>query len=250
MKIVITGSHEDWLADAPAKLRDGRPIAWSSAEVLHYEPLPVAQDVLARIADEPYEWVVLTSRRAVTYFVEALHTSGRQLPIETQVACIGERTAQEASDVGFTPDFYPTSPGSEAFLAEFADLLSNRQERPTVVIPAAEGGRMLIPQTLREWGCTVTMVPLYRTSARKDAAAQLESAGLSTASAVLFTSPSSVAAVLDTTALPPGAARFAIGTFTQSALEKRGIPVDATVEAGALHSLVPALERSLSGGVR
>ncbi len=250
MKIVITGSHEDWLADAPTRLGDGRAIAWASAEVLHYEPLPVAKDVLARIADEPYEWIVFTSRRAVAYFVEALRTSSRQLPIETQVACIGERTAQEASDVGFTPDFYPTSPGSEDFLAEFADLLSNRQERPTVVITAADGGRMLIPQTLREWGCTVTMVPLYRTTARKDAAEQLASAGLADASAVLFTSPSSVAAVLDTAALPKTAARFAIGTFTQTALEKRGIVVDATVEAGALHSLIPALERRLSGGAQ
>jgi uroporphyrinogen III methyltransferase/synthase len=119
-----------------------------------------------------------------------------------------------------------------------------------VLVPSAEGGRTLIPQKLREWGCTVTMVPLYRSKAREDVAERLLAAGAADATAVLFTSPSSVAAVVDGGALPSGAARFAIGTFTRSALEQRGLSVDATVEAGALGSLLPALERRLEGGAR
>lgn len=250
VKIIVTGSHDEWISEAPTRTTGGRPIAWTSAEVLAYERLPLDPAFLRRVAEEPFEWILFTSRRAVTFFAEALREADRVLPIETQVACIGERTADEATNVGFTPDFYPTTPGSEAFLEEFWDLLSNRQERPTVVIPAAEGGRTLIPQKLREWGCAVTLAPLYRSKPRPDAAQQLAQAGLADATAVLFTSPSSVQAVLDTTELPSTVARFAIGTFTQSALEKRGLPVAATVEAGALHSLLPALENALSGGVR
>ena len=250
MKIVVTGTHEEWIAEAPTRTSGGRPIAWSSAEVLAYERLPLDKTLLQRVADTPFEWILFTSRRAVEYFAAALREAHLVLPIETQVACIGERTAQEASDVGFTPDFYPTTPGSEAFLAEFQEILVLQQTRPTVIIPAAEGGRMLIPQQLREWGCAVTMAPLYRSQPRTDAAMQLSKAGIADAAAVLFTSPSSVNAVLDTTALPPNVANFAIGTFTQAALEKRGLAVAATVEAGALHSLLPALERSLNGGSR
>lgn len=250
VKIVVTGSHEEWIAEAPTRTSGGRPIAWVSADVLAYDRLPLDSELLKRVAETPFEWILFTSRRAVTFFAEALREADRVLPIETQVACIGERTADEASNVGFTPDFYPTTPGSEAFLEEFADLLSNRQERPTVFIPAAEGGRTLVPQKLREWGCGVTMATLYRTKPRPDAREQLDRAGLSDAAAVLFTSPSSVNAVLDATSLPPRAARFAIGAFTQSALEKRGLSVTATVEAGALHSLLPALEATMHGGLR
>jgi uroporphyrinogen-III synthase len=249
VKVVVTGAHEEWLAEAPTHTSSGRPIQWSSAEVLEYERLPIDAELLRRVAETPFEWVLFTSRRAVTFFAEALRNADRVLPIESQVACIGERTAEEASAVGFTPDFYPTTPGSEAFLEEFWDLLVNRQARPTVLIPAAEGARTLIPQRLREWGCTVTMAPLYRTRPRSDASRTLAAAGLDGAAAVLFTSPSSVTAVLDATTLPNGIACFAIGTFTQSALENCGLRVDATVEAGDLASLLPALEKSLAGGI-
>lgn len=251
VNIVVTGSHEEWLADAPKRTAGGRPLAWSSAEVLEYERLPLDASLLERIAADsnaPFEWILFTSRRAVTFFADALREAGLTLPIETQVGCVGERTAEEASNVGFTPDFYPTTAGSEAFLEEFREILVLQQTRPTVVMPAAEGGRMLIPQKLREWGCSVTMAPLYRSRAKSNAAEALRHAGLESASGILFTSPSSVAAVLDASPLPERLAHFAIGTFTQSALEKRGLAVDATIEAGSLDSLLPALEKHLSGG--
>ena len=71
-----------------------------------------------------------------------------ELPIETQVACVGESTAAKASDAGFNPDFFPTEPGSEVFLEEFEDMVSNTQDKPRVLIVQAEKGRVKIQEGL------------------------------------------------------------------------------------------------------
>lgn len=209
-RILVTGEHEGSLPSG---------IDWVSLSVLDFERLPVAAELIRAVAEKPFDWIFFTSPRAVRFWSETWVEHGLDFPLQTQVGCIGERTAEAAAQDGFNPDFYPTEPGSEAFLSEFEHLLSNTSVKPRILMPVAEKGRVTIPLRLRELGCAVVTVPLYRTSARPDLAVP----ALADFDAVVFTSPSSVDAVLAKTTVPEGVRIVGIGRYTSDHLGSLGL---------------------------
>ncbi|MFM8314346.1 MAG: uroporphyrinogen-III synthase [Deltaproteobacteria bacterium] len=224
IKIVVTGENRDLEENIPSGHWDSDvSFQWVQWPVLEFKKLTVSPEVLARVIEKPYEWIIFTSPRAVRFWTETMVEAGLDFPLETQVACIGESTSEVAGGDGYTPDFYPTEPGSEKFLEEFEDLISNNTQKPTVLIPMAEGGRLKIAERLSELGCSVTVVPLYKTQARNNLSSTLPGGSLVDVSVIVFTSPSSVEAVLSSCPLPPTMKVVAIGNFTQEYLSKKGI---------------------------
>jgi uroporphyrinogen-III synthase len=191
--------------------------------VLRFEKLPVDPGVIEKLVKKPVDWILFTSTRSVRFWAETLMEKGVDFPAETQVACIGEHTAQIADQDGFTADFYPSEPGSEKFLEEFESRLENGSEKPSVFIPMAEGGRTTIRDRLRALGCEVNTLPIYRTLAREDASKQMTQEEISRAALVLFTSPSSVDAFMKNFALPPAEKIASLGNFTAEHLKTCGI---------------------------
>lgn len=224
IKIIVTGEYEDLDSRFPVELgHQGKPFEWMPIKVLNFEKLLVDVEALKHKLEKAPDWILFTSQRSVRFWSELLMEAGIDFPIETQVACIGEKTAEAANQDGFTPDFYPTEPGTEKFLEEFADLISNNSIKPTVLIPMAEGGRTLVADKLREWGCEVELLPLYRTMAREDIARDLTQEELALSSLILFTSPSSVDAFLKVFSIPDGVRVAAIGKFTSDHLNQIGL---------------------------
>jgi len=222
-KIIVTGEHNDSGNRYPSVDRDGNVLLWQEVPVLDFEKLPVERVFFDKMVEKPFDWIIFTSVRAVRFWSEFLLENGIDFPIETQVACIGETTAHAAEMDGFTPDFYPTEPGSEMFLQEFEDLLSNRSEKPRLVIPAALGGRTIISDRLKLLGCEVLRLPIYQTVPRTDIQSHLSQKDLDEAALVLFTSPSSVDAVSALFDLHGKVKVGSMGSFTKNHLEKKGI---------------------------
>lgn len=218
LRVIVTGEHEGL-----PKYSDGKPVEWKAIPVLDFQRLPVASDLLRRVEKEPFDWIVFSSPRAVRFWSETLLEHGMDFPIETQVACVGEETADAANWDGFTADFYPTEPGSEKFIEEFRDLVSNNATKPTVIIPMAEEGRPLLRESLAQMGCPVTAVPLYRTLLLENVAKNFDAKEFDSCQALLFTSPSSVDGFLKNFSLPKNVKIVAIGKFTAAYLKKKGI---------------------------
>lgn len=217
-RVIVTGDRDDWNMVAPA---DGGPeVEWQSVPVLQYERLPVPADLMDRLSLKPVEWIIFTSPRSVRFWSETLLESGYELPVETRVACLGDRTAQVASEDGFTVDFSPKEPGTDGFLEEFE--AGTRAVHQSVLIPAAEGGRPKLKERLSQLGFEVTWLPLYRTMPREDIAESLSAEDLQKADAIVFTSPSSVDAIMEQVQVPPDIRVLAIGGFTGHHLEKKG----------------------------
>lgn len=224
IRIVVTGEYEDLDSRFPVELGHlGKPLEWLPIKVLNFEKLPVDTEALKSRLEKAPDWILFTSQRSVRFWSELLMEAGIDFPIETQVACIGEKTAEAANQDGFTPDFYPTEPGTEKFLEEFSDLISNNSIKPTVLIPMAEGGRTLVAEKLSEWGCEVEILPLYRTTARDDIARDMTQEDLALSTLILFTSPTSVDAFLKAFSIPEGVKVAAIGKFTSDHLNQIGI---------------------------
>lgn len=215
-RVIVTGDRDDWTS--LASVGENSSIEWKSVPVLQYDRLPVKAELLERLDNKPVEWIIFTSPRAVRFWSETLMENGYDLPAETRVACLGERTSEVAAEDGFSVDFCPKEPGTDGFLEGF-----EKSTKPgTVLIPAAEGGRAKLKDRLKQLGFEVTWLPLYRTVPRTDVADFISVEDLASADAILFTSPSSVDALLDCFELPDSLQVFAIGGFTGRHLEERG----------------------------
>jgi uroporphyrinogen-III synthase len=94
--------------------------------------------------------------------------------------------------------------------------------KPSVFIPAAEGGRTGIRDRLRELGCEVISVPLYRTLPREDLARLLSRDQLEKAALILFTSPSSFDAFTRVFTVPSHVRVASVGRFTARHLQQKG----------------------------
>jgi len=223
IRIIVTGEHEDLDARFPSELgHRGMPLEWVSVPVLKFERLAVGEDVVRELVDNPVDWMIFTSQRSVKFWAEVLLEHGVDFPIQTQIACIGEKTAEVANQDGFTPDFYPTEPGTEKFLEEFEALVVTNSLKPRVFIPMAEAGRFKIRDHLRELGCEVRTLPLYRTLPREDISKFISQEEVSQSSMILFTSPSSVDAFVSQFSIPSDVRIGSIGKFTGDYLSKKG----------------------------
>lgn len=223
IRILITGEHDDLASRCPSQLETGETLEWVQLPVLQFERLPVAPELVERLVQKPMNWILFTSQRSVQFWSEVLLENGVEFPLETQVACIGEQTAEVANRDGFNADFYPTEPGTEAFLSEFEDLMSNNSDRPSVFIPMAEGGRTTIRDRLKELGCEVLSIPLYRSVPRKDLGTVLSEKELENFDLILFTSPSSFDAFSKAFRVPGEVKIASLGRYTAQHLIHKGL---------------------------
>jgi uroporphyrinogen-III synthase len=235
-RVIVTGEHEGL-----PKFSEGKPLEWKELPVLDFQRLPIAGDLLQKIENEPFEWIVFSSPRSVRFWSETLLEHGMDFPIETQVACVGEETADAAGWDGFTADFYPTEAGSEKFVEEFRELVSNNSVKPTVFIPMAEEGRPFLREKLTEMGCPVTAVPLYRTLLKENVQEHFSQQEFASYHALLFTSPSSIDAFLKNYSLPTHLKIIAIGQFTAAYLKKKGIECRVLPEGGRFETIAEVL---------
>ena len=241
IRILVTGEHEDFQSRCPSALPSGEPLEWVQIPVLEFQRLPVPEGIVERLIHKPVDWIIFTSSRAVSFWSEVLMEQGLDFPLETQVACIGEHTAEIASRDGFTTDFFPTEPGTEKFLEEFEDLLSNNSVKPSIFIPMAEGGRTTLRDRLKSQGCEVISISLYRSLPRTDIAKTLSKEELEKASLILFTSPSSCDALLKAHQIPSHVKVASLGRYTASHLLNKGFIDQKMLPDGDFHRIAEVL---------
>ncbi|MCA9545825.1 MAG: uroporphyrinogen-III synthase [Myxococcales bacterium] len=142
-------------------------LAELGAEVVAMPTIHVtAPDDPARVAEAvaalgTYHWVLFTSANGVDRFLDAVYAQGRDPRAfgSARLACIGPATARRLRQRGLVPDLIPERYVAEAFL----EALPEDLEGVRVLLPRAEVAREVLPDTLRQRGATVDVVPVYRT---------------------------------------------------------------------------------------
>ncbi len=228
-KVIVTGDHKNW--ETPDD------IDFKFIPVLEYKRLDVDPKLISEAVERPFDWILFTSPRAVQFFTETLVAQESDLPVETQVACIGESTCEAAEMDGYTPDFYPTETGSENFLKEFEFMISNNLSKPRILIPGSSQARPLLKQKLSELGCEVITVATYDTFPKDNIAELFSQKDLSESQLFLFTSPSSVDAVLSNISLPSHLKIAAMGSFTKESLDAKGFQNAMLLPQGKIENL-------------
>lgn len=231
------------------------PLEALGAEVLAMPVLetvdPEGWDLLdAAIVNLPsYDWVVFTSTNGIDRFLRRFKAAGgtREAILGAKFAAVGSATAEKLRRHGLPPALVPDDFRAEGLVAEFRALGVENCRR--VLIPRALEAREILPEALREMGCEVDVVPVYRTAAADPDPAVIERLLARSVDVVTFTSGAIAAAFIAAVSSAGLSAEDAtrgvliasIGPVTSDALRALGYAVDIEAAESTMGSLVDAI---------
>jgi len=202
---------------------------------------------IARVTD--YDWLVLTSPRAVAAVAEAMRRNGQtpqSLVGRVRVAAVGPATAQALAELHLTPDLTPARFVAEGLVEAFRKI--GIEEEARILLPRAEEGRDVLPAFLEGAGAHIDVVAAYRTVPDPDVARRMaEGVAAGEFDVLTFTAGSAVRSFASAWGrrgpLPTGVSVIALGPATGRALEEYGFPVDRIAEPHTIEALAAALVR-------
>jgi uroporphyrinogen III methyltransferase / synthase len=219
----------------------------SFAEPEDFGPLDKAIDELAQ-----FDWVILTSVRAVRAVAGRASESGRLLrPAGStwRAACVGPVTAEAARLAGFPVALVATAHNGVAL----AEELGSRLAATKVLLPRSDRANPNLPAALKGHGAVVTEVIAYRTLRPAEVdRVRLQDATNGETDAVLFFSPSAVQNSLtlfgiEGLRVPKDKIAFvAVGTVTAKALREAHFAQSSRIVVAAettTASVINALEK-------
>ncbi len=187
----------------------------------------------ARIAE--YDWILFTSPQGVQAFFDQPGP-----PPRARIGCIGPATAGALPD-GVVCQVLP----QERFLAE--GLLEALRPYPVegqrILLPRAAEAREVLPETLRNRGASVDVVPAYRTVSETSLNPEVLALKVD---AVTFTSSSTVKGFHGLLkGRPPGDfPAVVIGPITAGTARELGFPVLASASEHTIPGLLQALQEA------
>ena len=206
-----------------------------------------ADTAIANLAH--YDWIVFTSTNGIDRFLRRFRTVGgsRDAILGVKYAAIGSATAEKLRRHGLPPALVPDDFRAEGLIAAFRELGADGCRR--VLIPRALEAREIFPEALREMGCEVDVVPVYRTLPAEPDAIVLDRLAAGSIDVVTFTSGAIAAAfagAVSSAGVPAEAVRArtvvaSIGPVTSAALRALGYTVGIEAAESTMASLVNAI---------
>jgi uroporphyrinogen III methyltransferase/synthase len=180
------------------------------------------------------DWLVFTSANGLPSLLGQLQEQGKDIRTlgSAKIAAIGAATADGLREHGLKVDFVPSRFVAETMAAEFPNPQGRR-----IVIVRAEEARDVLPETLREHGADVEIIPVYRTVAGEG-----EPVDLAQIDAITFTSSSTVRYFRQR--FPgdiSGPVIACIGPVTAQTAREMGLRVDIEATEFTIPALVQAL---------
>jgi uroporphyrinogen III methyltransferase/synthase len=199
-----------------------------------------------------YGWAAFTSANGVERALrEVARQGGGASSFEgVKIAVVGPKTAKALAPMGLRATVVADEHHGEGLARAMLEAM--RGETPRVLLARAKDAREVLPETLREAGCVVDVVPFYETrapdaAARGELAAHFARGGID---AVLLTSASTITSLCEL--LGDGAPRAlartivaSIGPITSAAAAACGVRVDVTAGVHTIPGLLEALEETL-----
>jgi uroporphyrinogen III methyltransferase/synthase len=228
---------------AAVRARGARPLLLPAIEIRKpADPAPLAQ-AIAEL--ESFDWVLFTSANGVERFMDALTGAGLDARAfaSAQIGVIGPKTAAALARFGLRADAT-----ADEFVGEgLARAVLARGVPKRVLLARALVARDALPEMLRNAGAHVEVVPVYETVAADAGAALRQTFEQGELDVALFTSSSTVSAVVealgaDARALLARVKVASIGPITSRTLGEHGISVDVVASAFTVEGMLDALE--------
>lgn len=226
--------------EAADNARLGADLAGRGAQVLS---CPLVRVELADpgsvvLARPGYDWLAVTSRRAVAWLDWRL---GRAEPPRFErLACVGEATAAYTRQVLKREPLVPTVQTAAALAAAMGDVTGR-----TVLFPRGDLAKDTLASALRAGGALVDDPVVYHTRADDAGAAKLKAlVAAARVDAVVFASPSAVHFAVAGGVNLAGLRCFSIGPSTTDALRAHGMAVAAEAATHDEKGLIAVIVKS------
>ncbi len=198
-----------------------------------------------------FDWLVLTSKNGVRYFMHFLKTIRDGKPEALpKIAVVGAKTKEAAEKAGLHVDLVPEKFVAEALADELINLTGKNSK---VVLARGNLAREVLPEALQSGGCEVRDVIFYKTDLNHAAKLQLEQAvSNGDIDVFTFTSSSTVSSFMELLKDIPAEKRAGgkvvacIGPIAGRTAEKLGLHVDVIPETYTVSGLLDALEAYFS----
>ena len=156
--------------------------------LIDFKPIELTEELNSiRMKIQTYDWIIFTSTVAVETFFTAITPDHL---VSSQIAAIGEKTAQVLCEKGCKVHFIPTQYVAETFVEEF---LSHIKYGTKVLLPKGNLARDYISTGLTKHGAIVDEVIIYETVFPQESKAMLETILIENRLDIIcFTSPSTV----------------------------------------------------------
>ncbi|HTA92272.1 MAG TPA: uroporphyrinogen-III C-methyltransferase [Polyangiaceae bacterium] len=229
------------------RARGAKPVLLPAIEIREPEDPAPLERAITRLRD--FDWVLFTSANGVELFMRALGRAGLDARAfaSAKIGVIGPKTAAALQRFGLVADVTATE-----FVGEgLARAVLARGAPQRVLVARALVARDTLPELLRAAGANVEIAPVYRTVSADAGAALRASFQKAELDVALFTSSSTVSAVVEAlgSEAPELLSRVtvaSIGPITSQTLAERGVKVDVSASAFTVDGLLDALEAYFS----
>ena len=207
----------------------------------HYEAVDAAISLIAS-----YEWLIFTSVNGVDRFFARLFAANKDTRdlAGAHFAAIGKATAARLKDYGILADIVPKEYRAEGVIEALKNELAPGER---VLIPRAQEAREILPESLREYGATVDVAPVYETKATEADAAEVKqmlAAGeIDFATFASSSTATNLVHILGDASLLRKTKIVAIGPVTAETCEKLGLHVEAMPEEYTIDALAATVAR-------
>ncbi len=201
------------------------------------ESWALADASIKRLAD--FDWIIFTSANAVDAFLDRAGSIAR-----AQIAVVGSETARRLQERGIEVHLVPRDFRAEGLIKSFPEDLSGKE----ILLPRAQSGNDLLPDTLQERGAHLDVAPVYRNEMPRTGGGELRAlleAG--TIDCITLTSGSTarnliqMLDVVDPLELLSDPAIAVIGPVTRDAATTLGLHVDIEPSTATIPALVDAI---------
>jgi uroporphyrinogen-III synthase len=137
-------------------------LAFPTLAVVPPESWDAVDSALARLPS--YDFLIFTSQTTVDFLLGRM--AGQRFPpaLRAAIAAVGPATARAIEKGGGSVALLPADNRQEGLLEALRPVAAGKR----VLLPMATGGRALLAETLRAWGCEVDVVAVYGTRPRAD----------------------------------------------------------------------------------
>ena len=156
--------------------------------LIDFKPIELTSELNGiRMKIQTYDWIIFTSNVTVETFFTFIT---RDQLVSSQIAAIGEKTAQVLSEKGCKVHFMPTKYVAETFVEEFLPYIKPGTK---VLLPKGSLARNYISTRLTKYGAIVDEITIYETVLPTESKAILEKILFENKLDIIcFTSPSTV----------------------------------------------------------
>lgn len=194
-----------------------------------------------------YDWLLFTSGNTVDAVFSSISEAGLDVRAlaGANVCAIGVKTREALRSRGIHADLVPKDARAEGVIAALRPLLTDRTR---ILLPRAEVAREVLPDSLRDAGAEVDVVPAYQNLPPEPREVERIQSLVDPAEsdAILFTSSSTVQNLFDV--LGDDAAQrlnaldlFSIGPVTTQTAERLGLRIAETSAEQTIEALVAAV---------